>query len=99
LRSIYTRKACVPRGFRAFWIGLQAPKIGNLGENLLKVSSPPAENSHFWETLSGDFFDWHCVVGPCSDFRFFAPVENVASLNEKAGPISAQGARQSGLNF
>jgi hypothetical protein len=51
------------RGFRAFWIGLQVPKIGNFGENLPKVSSPSAKYSRFWETLSGDFFDRHCVVG------------------------------------
>jgi hypothetical protein len=44
-------------------IGLQTPKIGNLGENLPKVSGPRAEYSRFRETLRGDFFDRHCVRG------------------------------------
>src|SRR5690242_5789136 len=50
-------------GISCVWIGLQAPKIGNLGENLSKVSGLPREYSRFWETFSGDFFDRHCVVG------------------------------------
>jgi hypothetical protein len=67
LWSIHTRKYCISRGFRVFWIGLQTPKIGNLGENLSKVSGPSAEYSRFRETLRGDFFDRHCVRGVAGD--------------------------------
>src|SRR5690349_4761121 len=56
------RKLSILRGFRAFRIGLHAPKTGNFCEILPKVSSRSAEYSHFWETLSGDFFDRHCAV-------------------------------------
>jgi hypothetical protein len=52
-------------------IGLQTPKSGNLSENLPKVSGPPAENSRFWETLRGDFFDRHCVRGLAVDLASF----------------------------
>jgi hypothetical protein len=51
------------RGFCAFWISLQTPKIGNFHANFLKVSSPRAEYSRFEEILGGDYFDRHCVVG------------------------------------
>jgi hypothetical protein len=55
------------RGFNVFWISLQALKIGNFRENLPKVSSPSAKYSRFGETLSGDFFDRHCVLGAAAE--------------------------------
>jgi len=50
-------------GFRAFWISLQTPKIGNFGVNFPKVSKPIRGNSRFEETLGGDKFRSHCPVG------------------------------------
>ena len=77
LWSACAPKLCILRRFRVFWISLQALKVGNFGENLPKVSSPSAQYSRFWETLSGDFFDLHCVVGVVANFGVLPPLNSV----------------------
>ena len=62
LWSILARKPCNLRGNCAYSESLQGLKIGNLGENLPKVSSPNRKNSRFRETFNGDNFDHHCAV-------------------------------------
>ena len=48
---MFARNPCNLRGIRVYLTNLQAPKIGNFGENLLKVSSLKCRYSRFW----GDF--------------------------------------------
>jgi len=61
--SIYARNPCNLRGFLRIPAVSANPKIGNFGENLPKVSGPHRRNSRFRETVGGDGFDGHCVVG------------------------------------
>ena len=63
-------------------------KNGNLREKLPKVSSLSAENSRFWETSGGDFFDLYCEVGLQWESGLSAPtLTAISPQNQTSGVV------------